>query len=52
MVTVYLKFWPNEFKSTEILSKTSVYSKPMWNQWLWTPAGRKLSFPTGFFVWN
>jgi len=82
MVTVYLKFWPNEFKSTEILtltllkwriwwapnnaskwqmgfnsvfkglSKTSIYSKPMWNQWLWTPGGRKLSFPTGFFVWN
>jgi len=30
----------------------SVYPKPVGYQWLRTPGGRKLSFPTVFFVWN
>jgi len=47
-----LKCWPSEFRYRNFFSKTSVFSKPMWNQWLWTLGGRKLSSPTGFFVWN
>jgi len=37
---------------TKVLSKTSVFPKPTWNQWLWTLGGRKLISPTGSFVWN
>jgi hypothetical protein len=50
MGSVYWNFWPSGFKSTDALSKTSVYLKPMWNQWLWIPVGRKLSFLTSFCV--